>query len=98
MAVYQQDLAEEMNESHTEDQGIVLVPSGMSVCLSVRLFKKLRTDFGEFLEGCDRARTNLLVFRDDPDDYSDSVFLENPDHNPDPGIFSRILYLLLRFP
>jgi len=29
MAMYQQDLAEEMNESHTEDQGIVLIPSGM---------------------------------------------------------------------
>jgi len=56
------------------------------VCLCAKYSKKLWTDYDEIFKGGGRGQgNNHLDFGGDP------------EHDPDPGILKRILYLLLRF-
>ena len=52
-----------------------------------------------FLEGAGGRgpKNNRLDFGSDPDQSAMVHAFQDPDHHRDPGIFKRILYLLLRF-
>jgi len=62
MAVYQQDLAEEMNENNTVDQGIVSIPCGSDTnCLDVRMLSTLLMTFMLLLHVGHLCRRDLVV-------------------------------------